>query len=434
MVGDGDAELGIGGGLDVGVRQGEGAGDVTQAGEHDLDVLDGELAGGLRAEEVLAPARPGAESRHGIRAARPEAHQGGGPRRRTPHPKPASPWLESDIESLAGTADTYPVESVLVETESPWRSRWEDTLIPSPSGDQLRRVAEKHGFAGALVQPMEATGVANAIFAIGDDAVLRVPKSHEDMIADTYTESVAAPAAYAAGVRTPALLVFDDDRDIFDVPYTIYERVAGTPLSQMRLGERDLERVYRAVGRELAVLHRDVAAVDDPLGRLDQPGRWSTPAFTDRLVRHGFISEESARLVRKLFERFRDAISEASEFRRFVHQDIRPSNLMGSAGEFGAIIDWGDAGWGDPVYEFRYLPLRAAHFALLGYREVMPVDGDETAEARILWDQVWAAVSSLDYLPNTRLPGTNRDRPGARLVDLSEFLFSPESRHWLDRT
>jgi hypothetical protein len=32
------------------------------------------------------------------------------------------------------------------------------------------------------------------------------------------------PAARVAGVRTPALIVFDDSLDLLPVPYAIYER------------------------------------------------------------------------------------------------------------------------------------------------------------------------------------------------------------------
>jgi hypothetical protein len=47
-------------------------------------------------------------------------------------------------------------------------------------------------------------------------------------------------------------------------------------------------------------------------------------------------------------------------------------------------IDWGDARWGDAADEFVGPPLRAVPHMLAGYRQVSPLDDDETAEARIL--------------------------------------------------
>ncbi|MGP5684169.1 hypothetical protein, partial [Brachybacterium alimentarium] len=83
--------------------------------------------------------------------------------------------------------------------------------------------------------------------------------------------------------------------------------------------------------------------------------------------------------------------------------------------------------------EFRYLPIRAADWALAGYRDVATLDGDSSAEGRILWDQLWCAVSQLDYRPTPRPRGSNRDRPGARLIDLIGFLSNSAGRNWLDR-
>ncbi|HTW09569.1 MAG TPA: hypothetical protein VME46_18835 [Acidimicrobiales bacterium] len=86
------------------------------------------------------------------------------------------------------------------------------------------------GIGADAVRPVRSTGVMHSVYALGDHLVLRVPKDHREAIADTYTGSVAAPVAHAAGVRTPALVVFDDERDIAPVPLSIFERAAGEPL------------------------------------------------------------------------------------------------------------------------------------------------------------------------------------------------------------
>lgn len=284
--------------------------------------------------------------------------------------------------------------------------------------------------------PMASTGLVNWIYAIGDLAVLRIPSgAHPDGVADAYTESVAVPAVRAAGVSTPALLAFDTSYDVLDVPYTIYERVPGRDLSGLPVSDPSAEHVYRQLGRELARLHRDVTEVADPHHRLDGPDRWHSPDFTRDLLDKGFIDGNSADVVRSLFERLRPSLPDSpTTFRRFLHQDLKTSNLMGHQGQLAAIIDWGDAGWGDPALEFRYLPMRAVEAAVAGYREIMPIDGDDTAEARILWDQIWVAVWQLDRHPEAAPRGSNRDRPGSRLIDLVGFLTSARGRHWVERS
>jgi hypothetical protein len=67
--------------------------------------------------------------------------------------------------------------------------------------------------------------------------VLRVPRGAPPFVAAIRKESVAVPAARAAGVRTPALVAFDDSLDLLPVPYAIYEQVHGEALGLLDLVE-----------------------------------------------------------------------------------------------------------------------------------------------------------------------------------------------------
>ena len=105
------------------------------------------------------------------------------------------------------------------------------------------------------VRPLRSTGIMHTVYALGDHLVLRVPKAHPEAVADTYTGSVAAPVAHAAGVRTPALVVFDDERDIAPVPLSVFERAAGEPLVHLAPIPKTLAPLWLELGRDLAVLH-----------------------------------------------------------------------------------------------------------------------------------------------------------------------------------
>lgn len=67
--------------------------------------------------------------------------------------------------------------------------------------------------------------------------------------------------------------------------------------------------------------------------------------------------------------------------------------MCGADGGLLAIIDWGDAGWGDPALEFGQAPMAAIPYLLEGYRDVAPELLGDAPEARIVWDQI---VSLLD--------------------------------------
>ena len=74
-----------------------------------------------------------------------------------------------------------------------------------------------HGVSGPWCA-LPSTGVANRIFATRD-VVLRVATDHPDGVPDARTESIAAPAARAAGILTPKLIAFDDTRTLVDGPF-----------------------------------------------------------------------------------------------------------------------------------------------------------------------------------------------------------------------
>jgi len=79
-------------------------------------------------------------------------------------------------------------------------------------------------------------------------------------------------------------------------------------------------------------------------------------------------------------------------FHRFLHNDLHVGNLMASGPTHIAVIDWGDAGWGDPAKEASNLPVEAVDDFLAGYREVMPFDGDSTVDDRVRWDRIVDAL------------------------------------------
>lgn len=244
---------------------------------------------------------------------------------------------------------------------------WNAVPFPDLTPDELCAICDKHGLGGPAIGRLPSTGVVNSIYTLGDDLVLRVPKNMPEALSDTYTESVAVPVAHAAGVRTPALVEFDEAFDILDVPYSIYERVHAMPL-------QDEDGPWRDVGRDLARLHSVVSDCPDPLGRLDSAGRVHSPAAV--------VDRWALRCIQRLRPLVREPLPE-----RFLHNDVSPPNVLANGGSYAALIDWGDAAWGDPTLEFSTLPMRAAAEALAGYRDVLPLE-EEVAEARILWDHL----------------------------------------------
>jgi hygromycin-B 7''-O-kinase len=262
-------------------------------------------------------------------------------------------------------------------------------------------------------------GIVHSIDALGEELVLRVPKRHPDALADAYTGSVAAPAAVSAGVSAPRLVVFDESCDLVPVPYSIVERMHAEPLS-VRLDADPLTHrpIWHELGRQLATLHANVTAVPDPHGYLDPHGRTHDPEqLLTGLERDGYLGDEAAPWVRDVLGRLRPSVPPPDTFRRFIHGDVTGTNVLVCDDIFHSIIDWDDAGWGDPAMDFVSLPLRVIDAALTGYRSVMPLDGDDTAEQRILWDKLIGALQRL-RLPPEPPASPAWPTPSGRLFDL----------------
>src|SRR5687767_1145831 len=143
-----------------------------------------------------------------------------------------------------------------------------DTVMVSR--DPVDRILDAYGMPGPW-DLLPATGVANRIYAT-QAIVLRVATDHPDAVGDARTESVAAPVAYSAAIRTPLLIVFDDSRALVNRPLSIWERVHGETLGRAGLDADRTRDVWREVGQELARLHDRVRACPDPRGYLDPSG------------------------------------------------------------------------------------------------------------------------------------------------------------------
>lgn len=248
---------------------------------------------------------------------------------------------------------------------------------------------------------------------------------------DAQTEAIAVPAARRAGVLTPALLAFDDDRDVVDAPITVYARVPAPSLHGVGWDVADprFARAARETGRELARLHLAVTEVPDPQAWLEV---WDLPGAREEVeaaVSAGRVDRMTADWAIRLLTRTA-ALPRPSP--RFIHGDVQPGNLLVNPdGSLAALIDWGDAGWADPALDFPALPPQAAAHALAAYREVAPGLLGEGAEGRILEVYLNMAFRRLGRAPTPR--ELWNARPGSVMAHLLRFAVDApaEWREWL---
>ena len=272
----------------------------------------------------------------------------------------------------------------------------------------------------------------NAVYALGQHLVLRVPRDHPGHVAQLLREKAALPAARAAGVRTPALVAFDDSREILPVPYAIYERVAGTPLELLGRDLRAAPEVWRELGRDLGRLHAGTSRTGSARDLSEGAPLPDPRALVERRAGEGWFTAMEASWLLRWLERLAPAALESVP-QRLIHADTQPTNVMvvapeGPAPLYEALIDWGCAQWGDDAVDIACAPLGAAPFLLEGHREVAPLAADEAAEARVLWRN-WQIA--LDTLPRGAVPGFSwGENPTARVIDTLRFFAAPPTGRW----
>ena len=259
--------------------------------------------------------------------------------------------------------------------------------------DPVDAILAHHGLQGPW-QQLPATGIANRIYAT-DDLVLRIAVEGQEALDDARTESVAAPVARAAGVCVPRLVAFDDSGTVVDRPYSLWERVHGETLGLFAPEPCSCPATWRAVGRQLALLHNRVQDCPDPHGWLDRPAReLDLEERVASLAAAATIDPALAGELDRAAKALRPALQGPLTV-RFLHNDIHAMNVMCARdGTLLAVLDWGDAGWGDPALELAQVRLDAAPFVLQGYESEAHLD--DAAEARMLWDKLCAAVEQFE--------------------------------------
>ncbi len=95
--------------------------------------------------------------------------------------------------------------------------------------------------------------------------------------------------------------------------------------------------------------------------------------------------------IADLFTELEPSVAQSEAPGCFLHSDLHDRNILcGASGGLLVLIDWGDAGWGDPGLEFAAAPLDALHSMLKGYgaRERL----GRQWKARLVWDQFMQAL------------------------------------------
>ena len=138
-----------------------------------------------------------------------------------------------------------------------------------------------------------------------------------------------------------------------------------------------------------------------PNDYLDKPARELDLEARLRMARRREVVDPGeARGIRTLLSELRPRI-DAGRARCFLHNDVHDMNILCTADdELLALIDWGDAGWGDPVIDFAPIPIEAMEYVLAGYGREAPALQEDHYRAKMVWDNLGVLlVDPIDGMP-----------------------------------
>ncbi|MEW2414757.1 aminoglycoside phosphotransferase family protein [Streptomyces sp. NPDC046866] len=248
-------------------------------------------------------------------------------------------------------------------------------------------------WAGLPVKPVDSVGTSNAMYRLGEDKVVRLPRiagAAQDIGAERLWLPRLAPSL---PVAIPEPLGQGAPGEGYPWPWSVLRWLDGENPARGRLP--DPGRLARDLAQFVTALHRI-----DPAGG---PASYRSESLAER---DGSIRRAIEALSGSLDA---DAVTAAWDADRqaeawpgpavWIHADLQPGNLLVADGGLSAVIDFGCAGLGDPAVDliaaWYVLPRQARDT----FRAGVGADGAAWARGR-----AWAlsvALMEADYYGET---------------------------------
>jgi aminoglycoside phosphotransferase (APT) family kinase protein len=244
------------------------------------------------------------------------------------------------------------------------------------------------------LSPAPLGGTDNAMFRLGEDLVVRVPRIEWAVAAVEHEREWLPRLAPLLPVEIPVPLAAGDPGEGYPWPWSVYRWVGGDDPSIRLEIDRDallpgLVAFVRAMrGIELAGAPRAKRGV--PLEALDVRTRASIDARGDSVDRHAALAVWEGAL----------ALPRWTGRDIWVHDDLDARNLLVSDGRLSGVLDWSGAGIGDPAADLAVGWKVLSPEARERFRAELEVDDSTWTRARG-WTLSQAVNALTYYTPET---------------------------------
>ncbi|MEU5953732.1 aminoglycoside phosphotransferase family protein [Streptomyces sp. NPDC047525] len=273
---------------------------------------------------------------------------------------------------------------------SPAKMHADEADIDTPLVRRLL-AAQFPEWAGLKVDPVESNGTVNAIYRLGDDMAVRLPRI-EGGVEDVQREMLLLPRlAPSLPLAIPAPLGEGAPGEGFPWPWYVYRWLEG---ENPAVGGLDEPGLFAADLAEFVMALQRVDPGDaprayrsGPLARRDADTREAIAQL------HGVIDTDAATAAW-------EAALRAPRWDGppvWVHADLQPGNLLTADGRLSAVIDFGCMGHGEPAVDLITAWSLLTADARKEFRAALGVDDATWARGR-----GWALSIALIELPYYR--------------------------------
>ncbi|WP_327068658.1 aminoglycoside phosphotransferase family protein [Kitasatospora sp. NBC_01302] len=258
-------------------------------------------------------------------------------------------------------------------------------------------------WAGLPVTPLDSAGTSNAVFRLGADRLVRLPRT-AGAVADVAKEHRWLPYfAPRLPVAVPVPLGLGVPGQGYPWPWSVHSWLDGEPAA---LECAEPESLAVELARFIGALHRIDPAGGPPAYRSEplaaRDARTRATLADLAATEPGTIDTGAAEAAGAVWAAGLRAPAHPGPA-VWIHADLQPGNVLTSGGRLSAVIDFGCLGLGDPAVDHLaawYLLPAAAHPA---FRAALPPDHtDDACWAR---GRAWAlstALGELHYYRDTR--------------------------------
>ena len=235
-------------------------------------------------------------------------------------------------------------------------------------------------WADLPIEPVLPMGTDNALYRLGDDMVVRLPRRPRDSITLEKERWWLPKLAPLLPLAVPVPLAAGTPGDTFPLAWSVYTWLSGENATLERV--TDPSRAASDLARFVDALQQIDPSGGPPPGE-HNAFRGVPVADRDEATRSAIVSLGSSIDDRAVVAW--EAALRATEWERepvWIHGDLDSRNVLAEDGRLSAVVDFGCLGVGDPAYDVMVAWKMLSRDSREGFRSALAVDDATWARAR----------------------------------------------------